>query len=178
MPKTIRNKNASLESEVIERKIYFIRGRKVMLDSDLALLYGVTTGALIQAVKRNKERFPDDFMHLLTLQEFKALLSQNVIANIGRGGRRTLPHVFTEQGVSMLSSVLKSKRAIQVNIQIMRTFSKIRQMLEAHKDLRQKIEDMERKYDSQFKVVFDALRELLEPEPVKPKKRIGFITED
>ncbi|MSR76949.1 MAG: ORF6N domain-containing protein [Candidatus Omnitrophica bacterium] len=178
MSKTIKpTKTPAIhDSEAIEQKIYFIRGRKVMLDSDLALLYGVTTGALIQAVKRNRERFPDDFMQRLTLQEVRALISQNVTSNMGRGGRRSLPYIFTEQGVSMLSSVLKSKRAIQVNIQIMRTFSKIRQMLDAHKDLRQKIEAMEKKYDLQFKVVFDALKQLLEPapQPEKPKRRIGF----
>jgi hypothetical protein len=164
-----------LEENILS-KIYLVRGRKVMLDSDLAVLYEVSTGALIQAVKRNIERFPDDFMQRVTRQEVKALISQNVISKTGRGGRRTLPLVFTEQGVAMLSSILKSRRAIQVNIQIMRAFSKLRHMLEAHKDLKKKIDEMERKYDGQFKIVFDALRELLAPAvpSPKPKGPIGF----
>ena len=147
-----------------------------MLDSDLAILYEVSTGALIQAVKRNIERFPSDFMQLMTRQEVMLLISQNVISKKGRGGRRTPPLAFTEQGVAMLSSVLKSRRAIQVNIQIMRAFSKLRHMLEAHKDLKKRIEEMEQKYDGKFKIVFEALRELLTPAipPPKPKGPIGF----
>ena len=165
-----------IPEEAIQSKIYLLRGRKVMMDSDLAILYEVSTGALIQAVKRNMERFPDDFMQRMTAQEVKGLISQNVISKTGRGGRRTPPLVFTEQGVAMLSSVLKSGRAIQVNIQIMRAFSKLRHMLEAHKDLKKKIEEMEQKYDGKFKLVFDALRELLAPAiPLpKPKGPIGF----
>ncbi len=162
-----------VRQEVIERIIYMIRGHKVMLDSDLAQLYEVETRTLIQAVKRNIQRFPQDFMFQLNYQEVAALRSQSVTSKIGRGGRRYIPYVFTEQGVAMLSSVLKSERAIQVNIAIMRSFVKIREMLSTHKDLARKLEDMEKKYDSQFKVVFDAIRQLMtSPEP--KKKRIGF----
>jgi hypothetical protein len=165
-----------IPEDTILSKIHLMRGRKVMLDSDLATLYEVSTGALLQAVKRNIERFPDDFMQLMTRQEFRALISQNVIPKTGRGGRRTQPFVFTEQGVAMLSSILKSRRAIQVNIQIMRTFSKLKHILEAHKDLKKKIEEMERKYDGNFKIVFDALRELLTPPTPSPRPKgpIGF----
>ena len=142
-----------------------------MLDRDLAILYGVETKYLKQQVNRNIERFPDDFMFQLTREEFNNLRSQ--IATSTWGGARYLPYVFTEQGVAMLSSVLKSKRAIQVNIQIMRTFIKLKEMLSTHKDLKQKIEEMEKKYDYQFKIVFDAIKQLLEP-PVKPKGKMGF----
>jgi len=144
-----------------------------MLDSDLAQLYEVETRTLIQTVKRNIRRFPQDFMFQLNNQEVVSLRSQIVTSKIGRGGRRYLPYVFTEQGVAMLSSVLKSERAIQVNIAIMRSFVKIREMLAGHKDLARKLEDMEKKYDSQFRVVFDAIRQLMTPP--EPKKRlIGF----
>ena len=142
-----------------------------MLDRDLAGLYGVATGNLNKAVSRNIERFPEDFMFQLTKEEFK-----NLIFHFGTsswGGTRKLPRAFTEQGVAMLSSVLKSKRAIQVNIQIMRAFIKLKEMLSTHKDLKQKIEEMEKKYDYQFKIVFDAIKQLLEP-PIEPKGKIGF----
>ena len=142
-----------------------------MLDRDLAGLYGVATGNLNKAVSRNIERFPEDFMFQLTKEEFK-----NLIFHFGTsswGGTRKLPRAFTEQGVAMLSSVLKSKRAIQVNIQIMRAFIKLKEMLSTHKDLKQKIEEMEKRYDYQFKIVFDAIKQLLEP-PVNPKGKIGF----
>ncbi|MSR78178.1 MAG: ORF6N domain-containing protein [Candidatus Omnitrophica bacterium] len=166
----------TLESDVLEQKIYWIRGKKVMLDSDLASLYGVATKQLNRQVKRNVGRFPEDFMFQITQDEF--LRCQiGTFGSSQKGSRKYLPYVFTEHGILMLSSVLNSERAIQVNIQIMRTFSKIRQMLDAHKELRQKIEEMEQKYDSQFKVVFDALRQLLEP-PEKTKRRIGFHTEE
>jgi len=158
---------------IIENKIFLLRGKKVMFDKDLAALYGVTTGALIQAVKRNIQRFPDDFMYQLTKQEFTALISHFVISK-GRGGTRQPPYAFTEHGILMLSSVLNSERAVQVNIQIMRTFTKLREMLASHKELREKIEAMEKKYDHQFKIVFQAIKELLEPPPVKPKPTIGF----
>ena len=160
-----------LPQESIESKIFTIRGKRVMLDRDLAGLYGVATGNLNKAVSRNIERFPEDFMFQLTKEEFK-----NLIFHFGTsswGGTRKLPRAFTEQGVSMLSSVLKSKRAIQVNIQIMRAFIKLKEMLSTHKDLKQKIEEMEKRYDYQFKIVFDAIKQLLEP-PVKPKGKIGF----
>jgi len=161
--------------KTIENKILLIRGKKVMLDRDLALLYEVPTKALNQAVKRNIERFPDIFMFQLSKKEYDSLRSQFVTLKRGQH-RKYLPYVFTEQGVAMLSSVLKSKRAIQVNIQIMITFTKLRELLATHKDIQRKIEDMESKYDQQFKIVFETIRQLLEPPPVpeKPKGRIGF----
>lgn len=142
-----------------------------MFDKDLAMLYGVETKYLKQQVKRNIDRFPDDFMFQLTRDEFNNLRSQ--IATSSWGGTRYLPYVFTELGVAMLSSVLHSKQAIQVNIQIMRTFSKLREMILSHKELQRKIEAMEKKYDYQFKIVFDAIKKLLE-QPEKPKGKIGF----
>ena len=159
-------------SERIESKIYIIRGQKVMLDSDLAELYDVKTKVLLQAVKRNADRFPNDFMFQLSEQEYKILRSQFVTSNWG--GRRYLPFAFTEQGVAMLSSILKSKRAIHVNIQIMRTFTKLRQVLVTHEGLKRKIEALERKYDQQFRVVFDAIKALVEPNEAK-KGKIGFM---
>jgi hypothetical protein len=164
-----------IPAEKIENKIFLIRGEKVILDKDLAKLYEVETRTLIQAVKRNIERFPQDFMFQLTKKEFDSLMSQFVISSWG--GTRKLPHAFTEHGVAMLSSVLKSKRAILVNIQIMRTFTKLRKMLLAHEDLKRKVEAIEKKYDRQFKVVFDAIRKLLAPLE-KPKRRIGFHLHD
>lgn len=157
--------------QVIESKIFIIRGKRVMLDKDLAILYGVETKMLNRAVKRNIERFPEDFMSQLTKEEFDNLRFH--FGTSSWGGQRYLPNAFTENGVAMLSSVLNSKRAIQVNIQIMRTFTKIREMLATHKELKQKIEEMEKKYDYQFKVVFDAIKQLIEP-PRSHKKRIGF----
>ncbi len=156
--------------ERIESKIYLIRGQKVMLDKDLAELYGVATKALVQAIKRNIERFPEDFMVKLSGPEYEILRSQIVTSSWG--GRRYRPYVFTEQGVAMLSSVLKSKRAARVNVQIMRTFSRLRQILASHEDLRKKIEIMERKYDQQFKVVFEAIKAMIE---TPAEKKIGFI---
>jgi len=145
-----------------------------MLDSDLAKLYGVPTFVLNQAVKRNMDRFPLDFMFRLDGKEAELLISQIVISKTdGRGGRRKLPYVFTEQGVAMLSSVLNSKRAIQVNIEIMRAFAKIREMILTYRELQKKISEIEQKYDKNFSVVFKALRELLSP-PEKPKRQIGF----
>src|SRR4030066_550364 len=156
--------------EMIEKKIYLIRGHKVMLDSDLAELYGVATKVLLQAVKRNLNRFPEDFMFLLKYQDVAALRSQIVTLKKGRGEhRKYLPYVFTEQGVAMLSSVLNSERAVQVNIAIMRAFVKLREMLSTNKELAKRLDELESKYDEQFKVVFDAIRELMTP--VEPKKR-------
>jgi len=150
-----------VSTEVIATKIFVIRGKRVMLDADLAVLYGVETKVLIQSVKRNIRRFPEDFMFRITKEEFVNLRSQFVTSN--RGGRRYLPYVFTQEGVAMLSSVLNSERAIMVNIQIMmRAFAQFRRLLLTHKDLRRKIEEMEKKYDAQFKVVFEALKKLLE----------------
>ena len=172
----MRNQQIHLkEVKTIENKILLFRGKKVMLDRDLALLYEVTTGNLNKAVSRNLDRFPDDFMFLLNKKEFKSLMFQNGISSWG--GTRKTPRVFTEHGILMLSSVLNSKRAVMVNIQIMRVFTKLRELLATHKDLQRKIEDMESKYDEQFKIVFEAIRQLLEPSPVpeKPKRRIGFV---
>jgi len=157
--------------EVIERKIYIIRGQKVMLDSDLAELYNITTKVLVQAVKRNLRRFPADFMFQLTNQEVAILRSQFVTSSWG--GRRYVPYAFTEQGVAMLSSVLNSDRAVDVNIQIMRTFVKLREMIASHKDLARRLDELEKKYDAQFKVVFDAIRQLMTP-PEPREKKIGF----
>lgn len=159
----------------IEQAIYLIRGQKVMLDADLAQLYGVETFNLNKAVKRNLDRFPEDFLFQLTRDEWERLKFQSGMSKPqGRGGRRTLPYAFTEQGVAMLSSVLKSKQAALVNVEIMRAFVRLRQMLATHKELADKLEALEKKYDRQFKVVFDAIRELMAP-PVPPKRRrIGF----
>jgi hypothetical protein len=160
---------------VIEKRIYFFQGKNVMFDKDLAILYGVDTKVFNQAVQRNLQRFPKDFMFQLTAKEFKNLRSQFVTSSWG--GRRYLPFVFTEMGVAMLSSVLNSERAIQVNIQIMRAFTALREIFEKHKDLKRKIEKMERKYDQQFKVVFDAIRQLLEPKEKVSDKRYGFLAD-
>jgi hypothetical protein len=147
-------------------------GKKVMLDADLAVLYDVETKVLIQAVKRNLERFPEDFMFQLTQEEFAILRSQFVTSS-DRGGRRYRPYAFTEQGVAMLSSVLRSGRAIQVNIEIMRAFIRLRQMLASHVELARKLDALEKKYDAQFKQVFEAIRQLMIPP--EPKRRpIGF----
>jgi ORF6N domain len=156
----------------VERRIYLIRGEKVMLDFDLAELYRVETRALKQAVRRNADRFPGDFMFKLNANEMGSLVSQNVIPSRGKfGGAR--PMAFTEQGVAMLSSVLRSPRAVQVNIAIMRTFVRLRKMLLSNAELARKLNALEKKYDAQFKIVFDAIRELMTP-PEKPKRRIGF----
>jgi len=159
-------------SERVEKRILLLRGQKVMLSTDLAELYEVEPKVLVRAVKRNIDRFPDDFMFQLTLQEVRNLKSQIVTSSWG-GIRRAPPYAFTEQGVAMLSSVLRSKRAVQVNIEIMRAFVRLRQILSSHKDLARKLKELERKYDAQFKVVFDAIRQLMTPPPPKPR-RIGF----
>jgi hypothetical protein len=146
--------------------------------SSLPLCTGVETRELVQAVKRNIERFPEDFMFQLTAEEFRRLRSQSVIPKpTGRGGRRVPPYAFTEQGVAMLSSVLRSARAVQVNIEIMRAFVRLRQMLDQNVDLARKLAALEKKYDAQFRVVFDAIRELMAP-PVKTRRPIGFGKED
>lgn len=160
--------------ERVEQKIFLIRSEKVLLDSHLAELYGVETGAINRAVKRNQERFPEDFVLQLTEQEYEALRCHFGISK-ERGGRRYLPYAFTEQGVAMLSSVLRSPRAIMVNVAIMRTFVKLRRMIASNKELAQKLAQLEKKYDTQFKMVFDAIRELMAPPPVPPKRHIGFI---
>ncbi|MGA2186247.1 MAG: ORF6N domain-containing protein [Bryobacteraceae bacterium] len=161
--------------EVIERRILLIRGHKVMLDSQLAELYQVPTKRLNEAVKRNIARFPDDFTFQLTADETDSLRSQTATSNERRGGRRYLPRVFTEQGVAMLSTVLNSERAIVVNIAIMRTFVRLRQILVEHKDLAERLAAMEKEYDQRFKVVFDILKQLTQPLPGPPKRPIGFL---
>ena len=161
-------------SEHVEQNILLIRGHRVMLDTDLAKLYGVPTKVLNQAVKRNTTRFPADFMFQLTSEETTALRSQ-IVTSKSRGGRQYRPYAFTEQGVAMLSSVLHSERAIQVNIAIMRAFVQLREMIGSNKGLARRLNELEKKYDSQFRVVFEAIRELMaDPEP--KVKRIGFKT--
>jgi hypothetical protein len=159
--------------ELITAKILIVRGKRVMLDKDIAVLYGVKPIALRQQVKRNRERFPEDFMFQITEEEVKIMVSQNVIPSIQSLGGY-LPYAFTEQGVAMLSGVLHSKRAIQVNIQIMRAFIQLKRILLADRDLKRKIEEMEKKYDKQFAIVFQAIRQLLKPPPQERKKAIGF----
>ena len=174
--KKLTNKSLTVSIQLIERRIYLIRGQKVMIDVDLAELYGVPTHRLNERVKRNSKRFPDDFMFQLTKLEAEALRSQIAISKIGRGGRRTLPYVFTEQGVAMLSTVLNSEQAITVNIIIMRAFVKLRQMLESNEDLNRKFAAVIRKlstHDKYFKVVFDELKKLTE-QPAPSRKQIGF----
>jgi len=169
---------ALVPTERIERHILLIRGEKVMLDSDLAELYAVETRVLIQAVKRNLARFPDDFMFQLSVEEDAFLRSQFVISKTpGRGGRRYRPYAFTEHGVAMLSSVLNSPRAVQVNIEIMRAFSRLRRILASHAELARKITRLEKKYDARFKMVFEAIRALMEPPETPPKDRIGYLSE-
>ena len=162
-----------LRAEDISQRIHIIRRHRVMLDADLAELYCVTTKRLNEAVRRNATRFPEDFMFRLTAEEYISLMSQIATSKPGRGGRRKLPYAFTEQGVAMLSSVLNSDRAIQVNITIMRVFVRIRRLLVSHEELARKVDALEGKYDSQFRVVFDAIRALMEP-PKTPRRRIGF----
>lgn len=170
---------ALISSENLANPILVIRGQKVMLDSDLAALYGVETKVLNQAVRRNIERFPEDFMFQLTSDEAERLRSQTVTLKKGRGQhRKFLPYVFTEQGVAMLSSVLSSPSAIQVNIEIMRVFVRLRQMATSNADLARKLNALERKYDGQFKIVFAAIRELTEPPVKKRSRRIGFRSDD
>ena len=177
--------------EHIRQAIILLRGQKVMLDRDLAALYGVETKALKRAVRRNADRFPEDFMFVLSPEEFAEWRSQFVTSDSAeseapvlrrqtgaskkeaRGGTQYAPMAFTEQGVAMLSSVLNSQRAIRVNIAIMRAFVQLRRLLATHEDLARKLADLEKKYDAQFKIVFDAIRQLMTP-PDPPKKQIGF----
>ena len=173
---------------LIENRIYLIRGQKVMVDRDLARLYGVATKRLNEQVKRNSKRFPADFMFQLSKEEVELLASQVGVTDLrshfatsSYGGLRYLPYVFTEQGVAMLSSVLKSERAIQVNIAIMRVFVKIREMLANHKELASKLRELENKvskHDEDILTVFEAIRQLMTPLPVAPKRRIGFRQEN
>lgn len=183
-----------IPTESVDRSIVLVRGQKVMLAPDLARLYGVTAKALNQAVKRNLDRFPDDFMFQLTWEEAQCLRSQNVTLNKSAGSSSSsaggksmrgkhvkyLPYAFTEQGVAMLSSVLKSQRAVRVNVEIMRAFVRLRQVLATNAELGRRLDDLEAKvgrHDEQFVAVIQAIRGLMEPPPDPPRKRIGFITE-
>jgi len=167
-----RQKQISIPTAVIENKIYLIRGQKVMLDFHLAELYETETKLLKRAVRRNIDRFPQDFMFEINRDEYNSLRYQ--FGTLTRGAHtKYLPYAFTEQGIAMLSSVLNSDRAIQVNIAIMRSFVRLREMIASHKDLERKLHDLEKKYDKQFKVVFDAIRALMK-EDEKPKREIGF----
>lgn len=177
-----------LKPENVAQLVLLVRGEKVMLDVDLATLYGVSTKALNQAFRRNKNRFPDDFVFQLTREEFELMWSQIVttsenaqamrsqIVTTSQKYRRSdsLPFAFTEQGVAMLSSVLRSSRAVEVNIAIMRTFVQLRRLMDSNADLARKIEGLEKKYDEQFAVVFAAIKQLITPPPPSPKPRIGF----
>jgi len=167
------SKNAIVPSALISQKIFFVRGTRVMLDADLARLYGVATKNLNKAVKRNASRFPSDFMFQLSSNEMRILRFQNGTSKRGQGGRRYFPYAFTEQGISMLSSVLRSSRAVQVNVAIMRTFVRLREMLATHEELRRKIDAMEKRYDARFQAVFETIRQMLAT-PLPAKKPIGF----
>jgi hypothetical protein len=179
---TVDDQNALVPTEHITQSIHVLRGQKVLLDADLAALYGVETRVLVQAVKRNISRFPEDFMFQLETDEVEFLRSQFVISNTkpGRGGRRYAPYVFTEQGVAMLSSVLSSARAIAVNIEIMRAFVQLREMIVSNKELARKFDELEYKLESHDQAIagiLDAIRELMRsPEP-KKKQPIGFVTD-
>ena len=166
------SKHLPIPVESIEKAIFLIRGHKVMLDADLAELYGVTTGNLNKAVRRNLDRFPPDFMFQLKKEEYESIRFQFGILKKGQHSKY-LPRAFTEQGVAMLSSVLRSKRAVHVNIEIMRAFVRLRQILTAHKDLERKLVALENKYDEQFRMVFEAIRQLMRP-PATERKKIGF----
>ena len=164
------------KAALVEHYIIWLRDEKVILDSHLSQLYGVETRVLLQAVKRNLDRFPGDFMFQITDKEQNFLRSQNVISNLtNRGGRRYLPYAFTEQGVAMLSSVLRGQRAIKVNVEIMRTFVKLRKILGSNAQLKQHLDQLEQKYDDQFNVIFEAIRQLMQPlNNQKQKYPIGF----
>ena len=163
----------AIDADRVQRAVIRVRGQNVLLDAELAGLYGVEVKALNQAVRRNKARFPPDFMFQVSASDAGFLRSQFVTANAGRGGRRTRPYVFTEQGVAMLSSALRSPRAIRVNIEIMRVFVHVRRMVGAHHDLANKLDALEQKYDGQFTVVFRAIRDLMAPARRSPRL-IGF----
>ena len=160
--------------EIINQKIIYLRDQKVMLDYDLAALYDVNTKRLNEAVKRNIERFPEDFMFQINDEEFENLRSHFATSSEKHGGRRYLPYAFTEQGIAMLSGVLRSEKAVQVNIAIMRAFVQMREAMLSNKDMARKIDEMESKYDGQFQIIFDALRSIFEA-PVPDKPQIGYI---
>ena len=159
--------------ERIEKSIYLIRGKKIILDSDLANIYGIPTYRFNEAVKRNKKRFPEDFMFQLKREEVEILISQNAMSKPGRGGRRSLPYVFTEHGAVMAANILKSPIAVEMSVIVVRAFVKMREMMIGQKDLARKLTALEKKYDKQFQVVFDAIRALMAEEE-KPRKKIGF----
>jgi len=165
--------HSRVDPELNQRSVLRVRGQNVMVDSDLAALYDVDVKVLNQAVKRNRARFPSDFMFRFNAREAASLRSQIVTAKPGRGGRRTAPYAFTEQGVAMLSSVLRSPRAIRVNIDIMRAFVQLRRMLGAHQELARKLDALERECDGRFDAVFEAIRELTMPRRL-PRRMIGF----
>jgi hypothetical protein len=170
------NAQTLIQAERIQRLILLVRGQKTMLDRDLAALYGVTTGNLNKAVKRNRDRFPADFMFQLNEQEAMDLIFQ-IGRSKGRGGRRHLPFAFTEQGVAMLSSVLRSKQAVQVNVAIMRAFVHLRETLALHKELAAKLAELERRiegHDTSIRSLFEAIRQLMTPPPPQPRPEIGF----
>ena len=167
------SQNSIVPSALISQKIFFVRDTRVMLDADLARLYGVATKNLNKAVKRNAARFPSDFMFQLSSKELNILRVQTGTSKRGQGGRRYAPYAFTEQGIAMLSSVLRSSRAVQVNVAIMRTFVRLREMLTTHEELRRKIDAMEKRYDARFQAVFETIRQMLET-PIPAKKPIGF----
>ena len=160
--------------ERVERRILFIRGEKVILDADLAELYGVPTKRLNEQVRRNRDRFPPDFMFQLTEEEFANLRSQNATSRSGWGGRRSPPFVFTEHGAIMAANILSSPQAITASVTVVRAFVRLRQMLASHADLARKLEALEKRYDSQFKQVFTAIRALMEPSEDSLRKRIGY----
>jgi len=162
-----------IPAERIEQTIFVIHGEKVILDADLAKVYGVTTTRLNEQVKRNRDRFPEDFAFRLTKEDFTILISQFATSSSKHGGRRKLPLVFTEHGAIMAANVLNSRRAVQASVQVVRAFVRLRQMLASSAELASKLSELERKYDAQFKVVFDAIRQLMTP-PVSPRKQIGF----
>jgi hypothetical protein len=165
-----------VSAERIVTAIHIVRGQRVMLDADLALLYGVTTSRLNEQVKRNRGRFPADFMFRLGRKEARGLISQFAISKTGRGGRRKLPNVFTEHGAVMLASVLNTPIAVATSVEVVRAFLRLRQVLESNVDLARKLDALEKRYDGQFRVVFEAIRELMHP-PTAPIKRVGFRTE-
>lgn len=168
-----------LQPENLAQLVFLIRGERVLLDADLAMLYGVETGALNRAVKRNVERFPADFLLQLTSEEWENLKCQTGISSspaAAHGGRRAIPYAFTEQGVAMLSSVLRSQRAVEVNIAIMRTFVQLRRLMDSNRDLARRIEAMETRYDEQFSQVFEAIKQLITDDKTRKAKRpIGFL---
>jgi ORF6N domain len=173
--KTLTAKQALVEYEVVRSKVTVVRGLRVMFANDLAELYGIETKVLMQAVRRNVDRFPEDFLFQLTNQEFTNLRSQFVTSSLG--GTRYLPYAFSEQGVAMLSSVLRSPRAVAVNIEIMRAFVHMRNLIDGNRELARKVAKMESEYDEQFAVVFKAIRELMDDKaaPPKSKRKIGFV---